>query len=285
MAKKKLLIAAVIVGLVAMGLVYLAFQQQAAKHQKLIKNQVKVVKAAQNIPAGTPLKKKQVTVDKVPKKFLPQNVLRKKDIQVYLGQPLKNEVKQGSMLVTADFAVKTSARNLAAKVPKNERAMSMSVDSVSGVSGLLQPGDRVDIIGTFPVGGEQQSVPGVGGGGKSVGYVTMTLLQNVTLLATGQKLTRTTHKGQRGGGYSTVTLSVTVEEAELLTIAQTRGDLSLLLRNPEDVQIDQIQRKTLRKVLENLELINKQRKKRQKQRPAPTKEDKGGVIQRLDENR
>lgn len=285
MAKKKLLIAAVVVGLVAMGLVYLAFQQQAEKHQKLIKNQVNVVKAAQTIPAGTPLKKKQVTVDEVPEKFLPQNVLREKDIEVYLDQPVKNEVKQDSMLVTGDFAVKTTARNLAAKVPEDERAMSMSVDSVSGVSGLLQPGDRVDIIGTFPVGGQKQSVPGVQGG-ESTGYVTMTLLQNVTLLATGQKLSRTTHKGpERSSSYGTITLSVTVEEAELLTIAQTRGDLSLLLRNPEDVQIDQIQRKTLRKVLEDLELINKQRRKRQEKRPAPSGagDDDGNVIQRLDE--
>jgi pilus assembly protein CpaB len=269
MAKKKLLIAAVIVGLFAAGLVYLAIDKQNDQVETLLENQVKVVKAARNIPQGTPLKKDHITVDKVPKKFLPHNVLLKSDLSYYLDQPLKKDVKEGKMIVTGDFEVEEVANNLAAKIPEKERAMSMPVDNISGVSGLLRPGDRVDIIGTFPTGSQEQVIPEAGGG-SSVGYITMTLLQNVTLLAVGQDIQ--SNAGENGNNsYNSVTLSVTVEEAELLTIAQTRGELELLLRHPEDVDIEPIKRKTLREVLEDLEVINKARKERQKeQEPAPT---------------
>ena len=286
MAKKKLLIAAAIVGLFAAGLVYLAIDQQSDKVDKYTDpaHTRTIVKAKRNIPKGTPLEKDHLTRDTVPKQFLPRNVILKNEVVNYLGQPLSREIKEGKMITTSDFDTREVANNLAAKVPKKERAMSMPVDKISGVSGLLRPGDRVDIIGTFPVGSEDQVIP-ESGGGSSVGYVTMTLLQNVTLLAVGKRISSVSGKG-KSNNYSTVTMSVTVEEAELLTIAQTRGDMNLLLRNPEDVKIDRIKRKSLKQVLKNLELINKERQKRQKKRPVvrPKKEDKdeGPVIIRGD---
>ncbi|MFB6373668.1 MAG: hypothetical protein ABEN55_11255, partial [Bradymonadaceae bacterium] len=72
MAKKKLLIAAVIVGLFAAGLVYLAIDKQTDEIDKYKQNQAKVLKSARNIPKGTPLSKKHVTIDKIPRQFLPQ---------------------------------------------------------------------------------------------------------------------------------------------------------------------------------------------------------------------
>jgi Flp pilus assembly protein CpaB len=62
---------------------------------------------------------------------------------------------------------------------------------------------------------------------------TITLLQNITILATG---------GQLAGGpaergrYNTLTVLVTLEEAELIIFAQKRGELSAVLRNPEDIE-------------------------------------------------
>jgi len=270
MAKKKLLIAAVIVGLFAAGLVYLAIDKQNEKTEKLLQNQAEVLKAARNIPKGTPLSKKHVTIDKVPRQFLPQGVLVNEDLSYYLDQPLKNNVKEGKMLVTTDFEVEEVANNLASKIPREERAMTLPVDNISGLAGLLRPGDRVDLIGTFPTGSEDQVIPEAGGG-TSVGYITMTLLQNVTLLAVGDRISNSGKNDDNN--YSTVTMSVTIEEAELLQIAQTRGELGLLLRHPEDVEIEPIKKKTLREVLESLEVINKARKERQEQqeqaRPAP----------------
>ena len=68
--------------------------------------------------------------------------------------------------------------------------------------------------------------------------VTLTVLQDVTILATGQQTAKNMigQENRRSGGYSLVTLSVTPREAEMLVFAQqVKGRLTLSLRNPEDV--------------------------------------------------
>jgi pilus assembly protein CpaB len=278
MAKKKLLIAAVLVGLFAMGLMALYGQSQKEQVEKITSDQVEVVKAARNIQAGTPLTKDRITTELVPRQFLPPNPLEAKDLNIYVGTPLAVNVEDGAMILTSDFTRAEVSRTLSSKIPPEERAMSIPVDTISGVSGLLRPGDRVDILGTFPVGDEDQQVTDESGN-KASGYVTMTLLQNVTLLAVGQQISDVTGEeaAQRAASYSSVTASVTVDEAELLTIAQTRGKMTLLLRNREDVNVATITKKTLREVLEDLEVIQQKRKIRQK-RKAKKKPDTIEVI-------
>ncbi len=282
MAKKKLLVAAVLVGIFAMGLMYLYGEAQNDKVEKITSDQVEVVKAARNIQAGTPLTKDRITTELVPRQFLPPNPLEAKDLNIYIGTPLAVNVEDGAMILTSDFTRAEVSRTLSSKIPPEERAMSIPVDSISGVSGLLRPGDRVDILGTFPVGDKDQQVKDESGRDAS-GFVTMTLLQNVTLLAVGQQISDVTgdEAAARNSGYSSVTLSVTVDEAELLTIAQTRGKMTLLLRNRDDVNVATITKKTLREVLEDLEVIQEKRKIRQKRKKKVEK--KGPDIVRGDE--
>jgi len=263
MAKKKLLIAAVMVGLFAAALLYLYASQLEKEKDELVRDQIEVVKAARNIPAGTPLSKDKITTEQVPQRFLPPNPLLENALNIYLGTPLAVNVEEGAMILTSDFSVQEVSRTLSSKIPPQERAMSVAVDAISGVSGLLRPGDRVDILGTFPIGTKDQVVTDEKGE-EGVGYVTMTMLQNVTLLATGQELSDVTNaeNQQRGNSYATVTLSVTIDEAELLTIAQTRGKMTLLLRNRDDVDVSTVSKRTLREVMQELEIIQAIRTKR-----------------------
>ena len=183
------------------------------------------------------------------------------------------------MILVSDFQVEDVSNSLSGKVPIGERAMSLAVDNIAGISGLLRPGDRVDILGTFPVGTKSELIKDASGR-ESVGYVTMTLLQNVTLLATGNQIATggSQDDQQRRKAYASVTMSVTIEEAELLTIAQTRGKMNLLLRHREDVDITNIQKKTLKEVLTQLEVIQETRDNRRKKvrRPAKKLECKPG---------
>lgn len=278
MAKKKLLVAAILVGAFAAVLLYLYAEQLDDEHEALVADQVEVVKAARNIPAGTPLTKDRITTEKVPRKFLPPNPLLESELNIYLGTPVAVNVEEGAMILTSDFSVAEVSRTLSSKIPPEERAMSIPVDAISGVSGLLRPGDRVDILGTFPIGTKEELVQDAQGN-KAVGYVTMTLLQNVTLLAVGQEISDvpTGEKGKRRrGSYSSVTASVTIDEAELLTIAQTRGKMTLLLRNREDVEVSTITKKTLREVLEDLEVIQEKRQIRIRKK-RPKKKKKPGI--------
>ncbi len=269
MAKKKLLIAAIIVGLFAAVLLYLYASQLNKASDELLRDQREVVKAARNIQAGTPLTKDRITTEKVPERFLPPNPLLEADLNIYLNTPLAVNVEQGAMILTSDFSVQEVSRTLSSKIPPDERAMSMPVDAISGVSGLLKPGDRVDILATFPVGNKDQVVVNERGE-DGVGYITLSLLQNVTLLAVGQEISDVPTGDQRQqAGYSTVTLSVTIEEAELITISQTRGKMMLLLRNRDDVNMHTVSRRTLREVMEQLEIIQAARNVRVKPKAKP----------------
>ena len=267
MARKKLLIAAVVVGLFAAFLVYLYAQQQDERVEELTANPHQVMVAATDIAPGTPLTEELISTKEVPAQFLPANPLLREDLAYYLDQPVSGSIDAGDMILTSDFVVAEVARTLSARVPTGERAMTMAVDAISGVGGLLQPGDRVDILGTFPVGQEDELIPEAGGR-DSIGFVTMTLLQNVTLLAVGQRISDM-GDGQYFAGYSNVTLSLTPDEAELMIIAQTRGELTLLLRNREDMDTVPVTRRTLREVLEELDVLNRERKERVIRRPTP----------------
>jgi Flp pilus assembly protein CpaB len=102
----------------------------------------------------------------------------------------------------------------------------VAIDSRSAdFEGLLRPGDRVDVLFTAE--------------GKDEGS-TVTLLQNVLVLSVGGNTVRAEDEGSgrktivRGGS---VTVSATVEQAQLVTQAQQRGRLTLTLRNSDDITI------------------------------------------------
>jgi pilus assembly protein CpaB len=100
---------------------------------------------------------------------------------------------------------------------KGERAITIPVNTVSGLSGMIKPNDRVDIVGTFSVGSK---------------IITRILNQNVTVIAVGSRFGNNSEEN-----YGSVTLKVSPEEAEILTFAERHGDLRLLLRNRRDLEI------------------------------------------------
>jgi pilus assembly protein CpaB len=91
--------------------------------------------------------------------------------------------------------------------------------------------------------------------------VTMTILQDVLVLATGQETASTYTGGQ--SSYSMVTLQVTPHEAEVLTFAeQMRGRLTLSLRNPEDLHYEkELQQINFNQIRASLESLNELRQK------------------------
>jgi Flp pilus assembly protein CpaB len=104
-------------------------------------------------------------------------------------------------------------------VRTNMRAASIEVNQVSGVSGFVLPGDRVDVLSTI----DGRSADG--------NAITKTVLQNVEVLAAGQK---TDQKENKPLAVQAVTLLVDPQGAEILAHAQHEGEIHLVLRNPDD---------------------------------------------------
>ena len=121
-------------------------------------------------------------------------------------------------------------RTFSDHVNPKSRALTVPVDSITSVAGLIVPNDNVDIIATFNFPQNR--------GDASIASASMILLQNVKVLATGK-----TYKGARvtersRGSFSSITLSVSPKEAEMLVFAQQKGKLQMMLRNPQDQYIE-----------------------------------------------
>ena len=118
-----------------------------------------------------------------------------------------------------DSKLSSKGGGLSLLIEQNMRASSIEVDKVSGVSGFILPGDRVDVILT------------VDRPGTSRDPIAKTILQHIEVLAAGEK---TEQKGNKIITVQAVTLLVDPDGAQSLALASSEGKLHLALRNPMD---------------------------------------------------
>ena len=116
-------------------------------------------------------------------------------------------------------------------VRRGYRAVSIPVDITSSVNNLIQPQDNVDVIGTF-------RFPDLKGD-SALDTVTMTILQNVKVLAVGSRYSgyQADPTGEQRNSYGTVTLMLLPHEVEMVIFASQKGRLSLSLRNYSETEI------------------------------------------------
>ncbi|MEE9367906.1 MAG: Flp pilus assembly protein CpaB [Pontiella sp.] len=188
---------------------------------------VKVIVAKRDLPASTELIIDDLILNDVFKSSVGQNAFYADDLDSLLGRKLLYPAKKHDPLLWSQVDMPRRIKSgLSQAIEKGKRAVSLSIAGAPAVSGLVQPNDNVDIIGTFTF--PSRTNP------KLVESVTLTLMQNVSVIATGAKIAGQASSREQGG-YSTVTFAVSPREAELLVFAQqTRGQLYLSLRNPDD---------------------------------------------------
>jgi pilus assembly protein CpaB len=138
-----------------------------------------------------------------------------------MNRALITPVAENEPILEAKLAPVGAGAGLSATIPQGMRALSVAVNEVVGVAGFVIPGTMVDVL-----------VTGQRPGGND--NVTRTILENVPVLAAGQKIEQ-----DREGKPQTVpviTLLVTPEDAAKLTMASTEGKIQLALRNTIDAK-------------------------------------------------
>lgn len=182
---------------------------------------VEIVVANQDIPEKSIITASMVTLKKIPLQYMhPQETTNKNDI---VDKILLVPVTAGeSILKNQVLDKKDSKEGLAYMIPKGKRALTVAVDEVSGVSGLIQPGDRVDVISTVVI-GEREPKP-----------YTLVVLQDIQVLAVGKAMDKKPEVKTNQSETKTVTLAVTLSEAKPLMMASQRGVIRLMLRSPID---------------------------------------------------
>jgi pilus assembly protein CpaB len=124
-------------------------------------------------------------------------------------------------LVTGSLSPLAGADGIQATIDPGYRAVSVTINDVSGVAGLIQPGAHVDVLFTRP--------------GTMAEAITSTILQNVRVLAIGHSVQANQVIDLKAPKVPVATLIVTPEQAQKLELAKNQGRISLSLRNPLDL--------------------------------------------------
>ena len=187
---------------------------------------VRIVVARRNIPANEPLEVEWVAARPVPKKFVHANAIYPEEVDLIISRELVYPIRAGDPILWMDFKGGERYRGFSTMIKESERAMTVRVDEMSTIAGLIQPGDHIDMLGTFKRTSESRNEP----------ETTITLLQNVVVLAIGQITSARSGMRKDRSASGMLTILVTPEEAALLIHAQRVGKLYNVLRNPEDIE-------------------------------------------------
>lgn len=178
-----------------------------------------VVVSASDLSIGTEIRAEDVRVVEWPSSTIPKGVFSSASDVV--GRGVIMPVVENEPILALKLAAKDGGVGLPPAIPNGMRALSVRVNEVIGVAGYVLPGTRVDVLATAnPT--------------DTRGDVTSKLvLTNVQVLAAGTKMEQDTERG-KPVAVSVVTMLVTPEQSERLTLASTEGKIQLALRNPLD---------------------------------------------------
>ncbi len=225
---KKALLIAVVTALAGVALAH--FYLERLEHEATGGARIPVLIAAKDLKPGSILREALVGVRPVPQAYVGERNIYARDSKKVMGIRVSTQIKANEPLLWSDLATLAQpGRDLSSAVADGKRAVSLSAQT-STFDGLLRPGDRVDILFT-PGSGDETSM----------------LLQNILVLAVGGHLGEEEEGGVRiSFGRKAVTLSVSIEESQLITQAERQGTLKLVLRNPEDIELLEGVGKTVR---------------------------------------
>ncbi|MCZ7558958.1 MAG: Flp pilus assembly protein CpaB [Burkholderiaceae bacterium] len=188
---------------------------------------VEVVVARRDLDRGELVAPENMAVRKVPLEFLPGAAIRPERFEQFVGARLGQPMRSGEPLL-AGAIVGADAGGFSSRIRQGIRAMSILVDEVNSVSGMLQPGDRIDLL--FSV------RPPVAVGQPPAQEVTATLMQDLAVLATGRQVRAGADEGSAPRHFTAITVEVSPEQAQQLIVAQRTGKLTAMLRHPDDRQ-------------------------------------------------
>lgn len=178
-----------------------------------------------DVPATEPLTEDMFVAHGVPESYVESRQVRASEMGRVLGVRTAIDLETNQTLAWTDLSTTPREQtSLSARVPPGMRAMSIEQPAGKGFSSLITPGDRVDVLHTRERPDSRGSA------------VTIALLQNVLVLAVGNRIAAT-YPEPVVAGHDTVTLLLTVKQAALLAHAERGGSLSLILRNSDDLEI------------------------------------------------
>src|SRR3954469_7443692 len=205
-------------------------QQAAAAAAPSVAVEPKVLVAKKAMPAGTIIDADSFTYQPWPKELMQSAYYMQgatdANPQSLMGTVVRFPITAGQPVTRGSLVGPQDRGFLAAALGSGMRAITVPVNASTGVAGFVFPGDHVDMVLT-------QQVEG-GGDGPAL-KVSETIVRNLRVLATDQRITDKDDDGKTTVRvFANVTLEVTPRIAEKIAVAQSLGSLSLSLRSIAD---------------------------------------------------
>ncbi len=252
MNQSKAFLISALLGAAGMFLVYLHTSESEEKVKGRFGTEIVVVVANRDINELEELQTSMLTTKTIPKSFAQPG--SDPDPRTFEGSTAAAPIKEGEQVLLTKVLLKGAATGIANQVAIHRRAMSIQVNDVTGVTRLLRPGDRVDIIAKIQFKGTEGNE-----------YEVKTIMQNVNVLAVGEMVQnnipaafeRDPISGNRKAlnlrgsrSFNTVTVEVVPQDAQkLIFVIEEGSNLYLTLRNPVDQIIAPVSTVTVDDVL------------------------------------
>jgi pilus assembly protein CpaB len=256
---------AIVIALAGSFLAYKIAKKQTAPQPLLAEKAetVDIAVAVVSLPWGTKITSEKITMKPYLKDSLPPGTFN--DSEKLINRVVISPVKLNEPILESRLAGGESGGGIGAIVTPGKRAIAVKGNKVIGLSGLIKPSDRVDILVTIKKESTKKTM-------------TKLVLENILVLATGSELAQ----NDKGDPLpiDVYTLEVTPEEGEKLALASTNGELQFALRNETDVESILTRGATVSQLLQSLEIpYQKQKKKKTAYRAPPTvKEIRGTKV-------
>lgn len=174
---------------------------------------IKIVVAKKNLRVGDVLSYDNLAIREMPNSYIHASAVRAESAESVVGKRIMQPINKGESLLLNFLASRTGS-GFSNLIEKGKRGLTFPVDIVSSMSGLLRPGDKIDLMVTLRQGRS----------------VTIPLLKNITILATGG-IVDDEGRIAEDGTYQTITISVSPLNAAKITHARVVGNMTVVLRS------------------------------------------------------
>jgi pilus assembly protein CpaB len=183
---------------------------------------VEVVVASFNLNPGDVISPDTVSVRSVPSGFVHSSAIKRDDFSSVNGFVLSNSLNEGEVLLTSHIS-QHKGNGFSSLIPEGRRAITLDIDQLGSIDGMLLPGDLVDLYYlkkiSLKINGKEKEDTKV-----------FPFLESVEVLATGQRVSRL--DSGESITFATVTVNVTSKDAAKILLAKREGEITYALRGP-----------------------------------------------------